>query len=259
MLSAGRLEERVLDRPSGTAPTAAYDQIAEWYDGWVGDPGQDPLFAPVEALMGEVAGARVLDLACGQGRVARRLSARGAQVVGVDLSAGLLAIAAGHERAVPRGIAYLLDDAHRLGCLRDEAFDGVVCQMALMDIAELTPTLASVARVLRPGGWFVFSVMHPCYNPPASTEQVGPDGRVWRLVSGYWDEGFWRSDARAGPPGKVGSYHRTLSAYVNGLTEAGLPVERMVEPPAAGRMAEQRPVWTEVPPALAVRCRKAGG
>src|SRR5438445_627899 len=79
-----------------------------------------------------------------------------------------------------------------------------------------------VARTLRPDGWFVFSVMHPCYNPPISSETFGADGRWHRTVSGYWDEGFWRSSARSGPPGRVGSYHRTLATYLNALAANGL-------------------------------------
>ena len=128
--------------------------------------------------------------------------------------------------------------------------------MALMDIPDLAPTLHSAARILRPGGWFVFSIIHPCYNPPPSGELATPQGWV-RTVRGYWDEGYWRSDTRTGPPGKVGSYHRTLSTYVNSLTSAGLVLERLSEPRATGRSAEARPVWAEVPALLVARCRKA--
>lgn len=233
-----------------------YDDVAEWYDEWVGTGAmrEDPFFPAVEALMGEVAGQRICDLACGQGRVSRYLADRGAHVVGVDLSAKLLAIARRHERAVPRGIAYLWADARDLGAVVDGAFDTVVCHMALMDISDLAPTLQTVARILRPGGWFVFSIMHPCYNPPCSGETVRTEGVV-RTVGGYWDEGYWRSAARTGPPGKVGSYHRTLSTYVNALTSAGLIVERLNEPRATGKLAEQRSVWAEVPAVLVARCR----
>ena len=132
-----------------------YDDIAEWYDGWVGNAmGEDVFFPAVEALMDAVAGRRICDLACGQGRVARHLADRGASVVGIDLSARLLAIARRHEEAAPRGIEYRHADARRLDGVADGTFDGVVCHMALMDIPDLTPTLCSVARILRPGGWF---------------------------------------------------------------------------------------------------------
>jgi hypothetical protein len=79
---------------------------------------------------------------------------------------------------------------------------------------------------------------------------------VVRTVSGYFDEGFWRSDARTGPPGKVGAYHRTLSTYVNALTDAGLTLERVCEPRATSTFAERRPVWAQVPAVLVVRCTK---
>ncbi len=127
--------------------------------------------------------------------------------------------------------------------------------MALMDIPELSPTLHSVARTLRPGGWFVFSILHPCYHTPRSGEMALPEGTV-RTVASYFAEGHWRSNTRPGPPGKVGAYHRTLSTYVNTLPLVGLVLERLIEPRALGNIAETRPVWGEVPAVLAARCRK---
>jgi SAM-dependent methyltransferase len=242
-----------------------YDDIAEWYDGWVGTHSmdEDAFFPAVEALMGAVAGQRLCDLACGQGRVARHLAARGASVVGIDLSAKMLAIARHHEDGAPRGIEYRHADARTLEGVADGTFDGVVCHMALMDIANLAPTLGSVARILRPGGWFIFSILHPCYHTARSGEMTLPEGTV-RTVGGYFVEGYWRSDTRPGPPGKVGAYHRTLSTYINALGDAGLALERMSEPCASGVGAAapslaglSRPVWAEVPAVLVVRCRRA--
>ncbi len=244
---------------------STYDDIAEWYDSWVGTHamGEDPYFQAVEALMGEVAGRRVCDLACGQGRVARHLADLGAHVVGIDLSAKLLAIARRHEQTAPRGIEYAQADAQSLIGVADGAFDGVVCHMSLMDIADLAPTLRGVARILRPGGWFVFAILHPCFHTSQSGESNAPEGAL-RTVGRYFVEGYWRSDTRTGPPGKVGAYHRTLSTYVNALTDAGLTLERLSEPQAAGDSPKspafsggvRRPVWTEVPAILAASCRK---
>src|SRR4051794_13135511 len=211
--------------------TSAYDEIAEWYDAWLGDRSMrgDPFFPAAEALMGDVRGRRICDLACGQGRVARYLAEQGARIVGVDISARLLEIARRHEAARPLGIEYRQADAQTLDGFEDRSFDGVVCHMALMDIADLHATLRAVVRILRPGGWFVFTTLHPCFNPAPSGELMTPQGIV-RTVSGYFTEGYWRSDARTGPPGKVGAHHRTLSTYVNGLIAAGLTIEGISEP-----------------------------
>ena len=243
---------------------SSYDAIAEWYDEWVGSHAmdQDAYFPSFAVLMGAVAGQRICDLACGQGRVARYLSDLGASFVGVDLSEKLLAIARRHEEAAPRGIEYRHADARTLDGLADDTFDGVVCHMALMDIPDLVPTLRSVARVLRPGGWFIFSILHPCYNTARSGEMELPEGAV-RTVGRYFVEGHWRSDSRTGPPGRVGAYHRTLSTYLNALTDAGLTLERATEPRPTedspdlpSPLSTSRPVWKEVPAVLAVRCRK---
>jgi ubiquinone/menaquinone biosynthesis C-methylase UbiE len=243
---------------------SAYDEIADWYDTWVGthSMSEDPFYPAVESLMGDIAGQRVCDLACGQGRVARHLADRGARVVGVDLSVNLLEIARRHEAAQPRGIEYLHVDARTLDGVADARFDGVVCFMALMDISDLPRTLHSVARVLRPGGWFVFAILHPCYHTARSGEMEIADGVV-RTIGAYFQEAHWRSETRPGPPGKVGSYHRTLATYVNALTDAGLTLERLVEPRGKAVAAESpslagmgRPVWMEVPAVLVARCVK---
>lgn len=241
-----------------------YDDIAQWYDTWVGTHSmrEDPFFPAVEALMGEVAGQRICDLACGQGRVARHLADLGAHVVGIDLSAQLLAIARRHEESAPRGIEYVHADARSLDAEALGLFDGVVCFLALMDIPDLAPTLHSVARILQPGGWFVFAILHPCFHTSQSGEMETPEGAV-RTIRRYFVEGYWRSDTRPGPPGKVGAYHRTLSTYVNALTDAGLQLVRLGEPCGASNVADSpslsgmtRPVWGEVPAILVAGCTK---
>jgi 2-polyprenyl-3-methyl-5-hydroxy-6-metoxy-1,4-benzoquinol methylase len=233
-----------------------YDDIAEWYAGWIGEAEDDPFFLSLYGLVGDVAGLDICDLACGEGRVARFLAARGANVLGVDSSRRLLDIAEAREGEQASGVTYRLEDAETLASVADATFDGVVCNMALMDIERYEATVTTVARVLRPGGWFGFSVLHPAFNTPRSSETRTPDGVPIRTVRGYWDEGYWRSDERVGPPGKIGAYHRTLATYVNALTAAGFTIEAMAEPRAQGAQAARRPVWSEVPAVLSVYSRK---
>jgi 2-polyprenyl-3-methyl-5-hydroxy-6-metoxy-1,4-benzoquinol methylase len=213
--------------------------------------------------MGDVGGRRICDLACGQGRVARHLANQGANVVGVDLSTKLLEIARRYDESDPRGITYVHADVRNLDEHALGQVDGVVCYMALMDIADLGPTLASVARILRPGGWFVFSILHPCFHTSQSGEMDTPEGPA-RTIRQYFAEGYWRSDTRPGPPGRIGAYHRTLSTYINAISDAGLQLERMCEPLGVSDVADSpslsgvtRPVWREVPAVLVVRCRRS--
>jgi ubiquinone/menaquinone biosynthesis C-methylase UbiE len=226
-----------------------YDEVAGEYDEWVGAGSalDDPTFTE---LVGEVTGQEVCVVACGQGREARYLATQGAAVTGVDLSEKLLEKARQHEATEPLGISYRHGDAQTLEGLADDSFDGVVCYMALMDIPDLGQTLRSMARVLRPGGWFVVSITHPCFKTPATGELVDHvDQSVRRTVGKYFVEGYWDGPGQHRSALPVGAYHRTLSTYVNTLAEAGLVIDRLREP------AHDTPVWREVPQLLYVRGR----
>jgi SAM-dependent methyltransferase len=215
---------------------ARYDDFAEWYEGWVGDA--PPLIAAHAGLLPPVAGRRVLDIACGQGRMSRYLAGLGAEVTGVDISAAML----GKASALgPESITYLQADVTGPPAWWNRRpFDGVACELALMDIDELAGTLSAVSTVLRPGGWFVASIVHPCFP---GTE----NGRSsWPPVMGYESEGWWTSPDHS-PDGvriRVGATHRKLSTVLNALIAAGLEPERFIEPPA------------QVPTFLLWRCRR---
>jgi len=237
---------------------AAYDAIAEWYDASIRDGSliHDLVLPTLCGLIGDVAGQRVCDLACGQGVLARWLAQHGAAVVGVDLSTRLLDIAGRYEDAEPLGIAYLHDDAQTLGAVEDAAFDGVACCMALMDIPDVAATFRAIRRVLRPGGWFAFSITHPCAEMARRRTHLVREGSGVREVRGYFVEGPWRSASPEGVRGKVDAHHRTLSTYLNTAVDAGLALERLAEPPATGLMAERVPRYAEVPAILGARCRR---
>jgi SAM-dependent methyltransferase len=213
---------------------APYDEIAEWYGEWIRDGAllHDFILPTVRDLVGDIRGQRVCDIACGQGIVARQLAGGGggAVVSDVDISSRLLELARSYEAENPAGIEYMWGDAQELPEIPDESFDGMVCNMALMNILSLPPTLDTVARILRPRGSFVFSIVHPCFRAPGSklAEDAAED-TAWE-ISGYYHEGFWSSDDPRGIRGKIGSHHPTISAYLNVLSQAGMTVERCAEP-----------------------------
>ena len=197
-------------------PVAAYDEVADAYSRAL-DPEGAGLVDPVlTELIGDVGGREVLSLACGQGQDARLLAHLGATVTGIDLSEEMLRHARRHEAGRRSGIAYVHGDAQDLAAFADRSFDGVVCHMALMDIPGLAGTIASVARVLRHEGWFVFSIVHPCYG-----------GHV-AVVTDYLLDHRYRKRV---PPDwlPTHAYHRPLGAYVDELTRVGLRIERVVE------------------------------
>ena len=230
--------------------TSAYEELADEYHATVDPDGAGLDDQTFDALVGDVRGQRVAAIACGQGRDARRLADLGAEVVGIDASESLLAHARRLEQNVRRGIEYIHGDAQDLRQIRDGEFDGVVCYMALMDIPELEPTVRSVARILKPGGWFAASIVHPCYKTPADGELIDHvDGSTRRITGRYFEEGPYDSVTRWAILPRV-AYHRMLSTYLNTLVAAGLNVVRMVEP------VGERPVWQAVPGLLYFRCER---
>ncbi|HEY7347261.1 MAG TPA: class I SAM-dependent methyltransferase [Ktedonobacterales bacterium] len=239
--------------------TSVYDQIAEWYDEQVrtGRLIHDLVLPALFTVIGEVTGQHICDLACGQGVVARRLAQGGAKVVGIDLSERLLEIARSEEAADPLHITYAQDDAQQCQTLAKASFDGVVCNMALMDIPDLAATYQAAHRILRARGWFAFSITHPCIQMPDSTWSKRDDGTVIRESGNYFAEGFWRPPPGPGVRGRVGNHHRTLSAYLNSLVRAGFQIQSISEPRASGDLERRFPGYLSLPAALVVHCLKA--
>jgi ubiquinone/menaquinone biosynthesis C-methylase UbiE len=238
---------------------ASYNDIAEWYDNFLQErPVYSEVILPnVLELVGKFQEETICDLACGQGWVARELARRGAQVTGIDLAPRLLALARRYEEQEPFGILYLQGDAQRAEPLSDDSFTGCVCVMALTNIPDLQAVFRTVRRILKPGGWFVFAITHPCFETPHAqwTALPDPEHSIARVVTGYFDERYWVSTNPNGVRGRVGDHHRTLSTYLNALSIAGFALERAVEPlPSAGQ-AERVPGNREIPTLLLIRAR----
>jgi 2-polyprenyl-3-methyl-5-hydroxy-6-metoxy-1,4-benzoquinol methylase len=216
---------------------ARYDRATDWYAGftraWAAEAR--PFLPP------DVSGLQVLDMACGQGELSRHLASEGAQVTAVDLSPRMLAEATRLEADQPLGIRHLVGDVTSTDWWDGGRFDVAVCNMAMMDIDDLDAAMATVVSVLKPGGWFSFSLLHPCF--PGLRTHASEQLSSWDPERGYASEGWWTTRGD-GVRGRVGANHRMLSTYLNAALRAGLRLEEFGEPTA------------QVPRFLIVGCRR---
>jgi SAM-dependent methyltransferase len=176
-------------------------------------------------LLGEVAGRRVLEVGCGSAPCARWLTDQGARVIGLDLSAGMLrhAVAAARETGI--WVPLVQADATRLP-FADRSFD-LACSAfgAVPFVADSAAVMREVARVLRPGGRWVFAVTHPMrWIFPDDPGEAG-----LTVAQSYFDRTPYVEVDGRGQPTYV-EHHRTLGDRVREIVAAGLTLEDLIEP-----------------------------
>ena len=219
------------------------------------DPEYEEQILPMAA--DAVAGARrVLEVGTGEGQVARRIWRDDSCVVGIDLSAAQI-----HEAARRGGgPTYARSSADALP-FADASFDAVVACLVFEHIDTVDDAIDEVARVLEPGGRFAFFLNHPLLQTPNSgwidDQMIDPPEQYWR-VGAYLQETATMEQVEKGV--FIRFVHRPLSRYVNALADAGLFIERMVEPsPPPGFLAQATEYFeaASIPRMLLLVARKA--
>jgi len=169
---------------------SAYDKIARLYDPWSRSVVEDVAFYVDEAVR---SGGPVLELGVGTGRIAVPIAAAGIEVVGVDLSAGMLDVA--RERAALAGVRLDL----RRGDMRQPPVEGAF-PLVLIPFRSLLhmetdgdrrAVLRTVAGLLAPGGRFVFDVFTPGADDIAETH-----ARWLEREPGIWERAEWNEETR---------------------------------------------------------------
>jgi SAM-dependent methyltransferase len=176
-------------------------------------------------LLGDVAGRTVLEVGCGAAQCARWLAGQGATPIGVDLSAGQL----GHARALSArtGVEVPLVQADAVALPFAAASMDLACSAfgAVPFVADSPALMREVARVLRPGGRWVFSTTHPL----AWCLPDEPDDSGLRIVHSYFDRRAYTERDVAGRATYVET-HRTVGDLVREIVAAGLVLLDLVEP-----------------------------
>ena len=197
-------------------------------------------------LIGDVTGLTVLDLACGEGYNTRILARKGAKVTGIDFSEKMIEFAKQEEEKEKLDICYKVMNAADVREFSNNYFDLATCFMSLQDIQNFEKAISEVARVLKYGGRFVFSIPHPC------TEMVRlhePEGEKIRAIERYFGTMQYTIEwnmARLTRPFRTTSFHRTLTEYFDALYKSKLVVIRFVEPRPSRRMLQRYPGLQDV-------------
>jgi SAM-dependent methyltransferase len=219
-------------------------------------------------LIGDVAGMSVLDAGCGEGRFARMLAERGARVTGIDISERMIQLARAEEDAHPLGISYIQTDMADLSVLDAETFELAVAYVSLLDVERYEAALKEVARVLKPGGRFIFSLVHPCFMAPGATWEPKRPGmiplldedKLYKKVDHYLPARPYRFRMWPTAPAETINYHRTLSDYAHACRDAGLLIRDLLEPVPEPDVLIQRPYlkdWIRAPYFIIFDCVKA--
>ncbi len=241
----------------------------EWWDAEAGDYrlehgahlagrlvwGPEGLDEADAGLLGDVAGRSVLEVGAGSGDCSAWLAGRGARAVATDLSAGMLRSAPDDGARPPR----VQCDGRRLP-FADGSFDlAFSAYGAVPFIADPERLFAEVARVLRPGGRWVFSITHPIRW--AFPDVPGPDGL--QVTRSYFDRTPY---VETGPDGRVAyaEHHRTLGDRVRELMTAGFRLRDLVEPEWPAELTAAWGAWSPlrgrlIPGTAVLVCDRDGG
>lgn len=199
----------------------------------------------------DINGLRCLDVGCGEGHNTRLLRERGALLTALDISEPF--ITAARDASLKSGppIDHVHADATRLPFAGD-TFDVATAFMSVMDTPDPSAVLRDVARVLRPGGWLQFSITHPASTTRLRKWVDDDQGvRTWLAIGDYFDEGT-RTDTwtfsmaseemkTRHAPFSVTVNRRTLASWINMVVDAGLTIERVLEPAASEQVADEHP------------------
>jgi ubiquinone/menaquinone biosynthesis C-methylase UbiE len=221
-------------------------------------------------MLPDIVNLNGLDIGCGEGYNTRIAAKKGAKITAIDISKRFITSAKESETQEPLGIKYQVASATELP-FPNEFFDFAIATMSFMDIADTEKALSEAFRVVKPNGFFQFSITHPCFTISDLGWVRDDEGkRTGFIVSNY----FKRSDGEieewifgAAPKEmtdkmrkfKIPRFIRILSDWLNMLIAKGFLLEEFCEPYPDDEVLEKFPGEygsTIIPYFLIIRCRK---
>ena len=224
-------------------------------------------------ILPDVNGLQGIDIGCGEGYNTRLLAQRGAIMEAIDIAENFIAKAQEEEHQNHLGIKYGVASATQLP-FQDHSFDFATSFMCLMDIPNPENALREAYRVLKPNGFFQFSITHPCFitphrrnlrNPITRKSYAIEIGDYFKNPNGKVDEWIFGEappDLKYTlPKFKTPLFHWTLTQWITAIIHAGFVIEQINEPFADDATIKKVPALQDtqvVAYFLHIRCRKKG-
>jgi len=182
-------------------------------------------------FLGPVADKRILDAGSGTGYLARLLARQGARVVAVENAVRFHEIALAYQQRDPLDIAHYHGSISAMPFLESNGFDAVVANYVLIDVRDYESAIDEIARVLKPGGHFVYTLTHG--STDAHWHAPAPDSPRQEDRAGWIDDGYFVRRAGYSQWGglrPVLGFHRPLRDYIAACKRAGLELRDLEEP-----------------------------
>lgn len=221
-------------------------------------------------MLPDISNLKGLDIGCGEGHNTRIAAKKGGKMTAIDISEVFIKYAIETEQEEPLGIKYEVASGTELP-FSDNYFDFAIATMSIMDIADNEKAIVEASRVIKPGGFFQFSITHPFVSNSDFRWIRNEEGKKIGFVIKDYFKNFngdleeWifgaapKEITEKMSKFKIPRFTRTLSEWLNLLIEKGLILEKFCEPYAEDDILKKYPEEYDsriIPYFLIIRCRK---
>lgn len=220
-------EEQTVDSYNRKAENYNSTQPYSFYHKYLEKPA-------IFSLVPDLKGKKVLCIGVGTGQEANELTLKGAEVVGIDISEGMINIA---KKNYPK-IEFKVMDMNKLD-FTEESFDFVFSSLTLHYSSKPNELFEGIYKLLKPHGILLFSTTHPIFNTSVKFQQDNKRfdviGNTRELESKKVESlgEYFKEEQKVMDLGDdfiVNFYHRTISTWINSVIESGFAVKKFIEP-----------------------------
>jgi ubiquinone/menaquinone biosynthesis C-methylase UbiE len=243
----------------------SWEKVGDWYNETVGERGsyyhQHVILPNLIRLLDLKKNSKLLDLACGQGILARTIFTD-VEYLGLDLAPNLIAEARKLDKNPKH--SYGVADVSKDLPIRNSGFDRAALVLALQNIKHPFNVIKNIAKHLQTNGRLVIVINHPSFRIPKHADWEVKDGRQYRIVDNYMSHLEIPIDSSPFDDKnnlKTWSFHYPLSAYSEMLFDNGLVIEKIEEwvsdkKSEGGKAAMEDKARAEFPLFMAIAAKK---